>query len=161
MIPQICIIKSSRALGSTLHMPRCRGTILTFPSSIAKGPCPSTSYERRRNPLVHPYQHETHDGQTARTGGEETAQKRRSNAPTLKQAGQANLMRFVEELRRCNGNGKSVPRRFWNPFCLHDVRGSHLQFSLTIPSFIPTTNVILLTWPCSRPTCSQRQFRGM
>jgi hypothetical protein len=102
-----------------------------------------------------------HDGQTARTGGEETAQKRRSKAPTLKQAGQANLMRFVEELRRCNGNGKSVPRRFRNPFCLHDVRGSHHQSSLTIPSFYShhaTVNDILLTWPSSRPAYNSEEY---
>jgi len=59
----------------------------------------STSYERR-NPLVKSIRDLAHDGRNARTGGGQNGTEKAQQGTTLKQAGQADLMRFVEEVRR-------------------------------------------------------------
>jgi hypothetical protein len=124
-------------------MPRHRGTTLSFPSSIAKGPCPSTSYERR-NPLDNPYE----KGRMTIELPEWEDRERHRKGAALKQAEQGKSdaicgQKFVVATVRgslCLGDlGTLFVAMTWGLAPLLEFVKPHLLF--------PGINDILLAWP--------------
>ncbi|KEQ71344.1 hypothetical protein M436DRAFT_65481 [Aureobasidium namibiae CBS 147.97] len=127
-----------------MHLPASNGLILFYELRAAH-PASQIPYETWRMTV---------------DGGGQNGTEKAQQGTTLKQAGQADLMRFVEEVRRfggCNGRRKAcaseILDRFW---VANDVRGfltittftCFCQFKLLFPSI----GDILLAWPCSRPS---------